>query len=487
MMKENEKLFSDHTAQPIVSGLLDLRNYSLDLISAVRVDPDRELARCAAPEGLILDYFLKHKVVRRWIGTCVGHPRFSQLEDDHIVVDRNQCLKVEATNHRRRLSELKGNVFHLPPPIDGSAWASVKCFLGHNQSLVNHYIVPVRTAKHTGNRSSETPYNVIMIQLDGVSHRQFSQLFEKTMGVMRQLKRGKLLQFRHLWANGLNSPPNMLRLICGDKNCKRDLILRHFRQNGFATLWAQEYTYGKLGFPFGNRGYEFVDHILGGTYFNMWGGNIVELYNHGKGAYGCAYDEHMIDKLLGYVDKFLRLDAGDPPPSHVGGAGGAGRGHAGIVIPMTAHTSERLQAAVMDEPLARLLRRWDEDGTLATTWMIVTSDHGIHGSPVNEFWAGEYEHRNPALFLIVPEAYAADAHLMGNLKHNRDRMVTMYDLYTTMRDLATHQTLGRMTRKWYPAGWGHSLLSDRIPANRTCRGAGIPTAWCNCWVRGGTE
>jgi hypothetical protein len=109
--------------------------------------------------------------------------------------------------------------------------------------LVCGDIVPVWTASHAGNGSSETPRSVMMIPLDGVSRRQFSQLFEKTVGgVLRQLKRGKPLQFRHLWANGFNSAPNMLRMVCGDSDCAEDLILRHFRQNCFATLWAQEYT-----------------------------------------------------------------------------------------------------------------------------------------------------------------------------------------------------------------------------------------------------
>jgi hypothetical protein len=110
------------------------------------------------------------------------------------------------------------------------------------------------------------------------------------------------------------------------------------------------------------------------------------------------------------------------------------------------------------------------------------SDHGIHrrdGSPTNEFWAGEYEHRNPALFVIVPEAYVGNAALMGNLLHNRGRMVSHLDTYRTLRDLAAPETLGRAAA----AAEGRSLLSHRIPADRTCRDAGIREKWCNCWAR----
>ena len=98
---------------------------------------------------------------------------------------------------------------------------------------------------------------------------------------------------------------------------------------------------------------------------------------------------------------------------------------------------------------------------------------------MNEFWAGEYEHRNPALFLIAPEAHAGDAALMANLAHNRGQMVSLYDVYITLQDLAAHETLGRAAA----AAEGYSLLSHRIPANRTCRAASIPREWCNCWRR----
>jgi hypothetical protein len=58
-------------------------------------------------------------------------------------------------------------------------------------------------------------------------------------------------------------------------------------------------------------------------------------------------------------------------------------------------------------------------------------------------------------------------------------MVTVYDMYATMRDLAAHQTLGRMARTRYPYGWGHSLLSDRNPCEPDLPGA------CWAWAKSG--
>ena len=63
---------------------------------------------------------------------------------------------------------------------------------------------------------------------------------------------------------------------------------------------------------------------------------------------------------------------------------------------------------------------------------------------VSEFWAGEYEHRNPALFIVAPNiARSTSGQMVHNLWANRERLVSHFDVFRTLEDLAHHETVGR--------------------------------------------
>ena len=59
----------------------------------------------------------------------------------------------------------------------------------------------------------------------------------------------------------------------------------------------------------------------------------------------------------------------------------------------------------MDSELAKFFKQWSKSGIMDNTIFVIVADHGIHGSPVNVFLAGEYEHRNPVFEMVVPNAF----------------------------------------------------------------------------------
>ena len=118
------------------------------------------------------------------------------------------------------------------------------------------------------------------------------------------------------------------------------------------------------------------------------------------------------------------------------------------------------------------------------TAVVLMSDHGFHWRKkttafngirrsgefkpgFNEFLAGEWEHRNPVLNIIIPSDHDA-----RTLRRNAARFVTHRDVHATVMGLIGGQTQN-----------GTNLLTRDLPELRSCAEAGIPAEWCNCFVR----
>jgi len=108
---------------------------------------------------------------------------------------------------------------------------------------------------------------------------------------------------------------------------------------------------------------------------------------------------------------------------------------------------------------------------------LIIGDHGMrYGKSAYQTY-GTYEHRLPALFLVAPlSSVRGKAKL--NLEINQQRLVTVWDIYETLKDfplpyLRVPRTPTRRSKT------GLSMQSE-IPAGRTCQHAGIPLELCQC-------
>lgn len=386
-----------------------------------------------------------------------------------IYIDKCQHVEysIEKNKGYTKLTNAKSININWPAN-HGTKWVYAKCMdnqrSGHAE--FNHLIYPTMVNKQL----KEDRTNVVVLQIDGMSHRQYQSLYTETQTVLKSLN-SRTFSFKNYWANGYNSPPNMKRMYCDDKSCDSSHILKHFQQAGFETSWILEYTYGLMGYPFDSSGSRYVDKLFAGNYYNKnWKSDLTDMVG------GFAWDEYCYMKSLRYLDLFLR-DNGLQKNSKTGS-------HAAIVVPNVAHSSERIRAKQMDQVLAKLLRDWDRDGIMDNTIFCIVSDHGIHGSPINIFLAGEFEHRNPVFEMIVPKSFLQKhPNVETYLKHNTNAIITHFDFYKSIASLANVQT-------WRPAAGTnkkateqkkYNIFMDRIPVTRTCQKAGIPDEWCNCW------
>lgn len=63
-------------------------------------------------------------------------------------------------------------------------------------------------------------------------------------------------------------------------------------------------------------------------------------------------------------------------------------------------------------------------------------DHGIRFGSIRNTKQGELEDNNPAMLVVVPEHLRYNTQLMENLRNNSRNLVTHYDTYATMLNIA---------------------------------------------------
>jgi hypothetical protein len=274
----------------------------------------------------------------------------------------------------------------------------------------------------------------------------------------------------------------------------------------FKTWWGYEYPGGKLGYPFGDSFAQYTDHLgIAGEYQkSMFGSDNIKLYSYrinkgragrsGEAAHagippGCVYQRSSINNQLQYMDEMMMTYKPKGPDNN--------GGRLMVFDSGLAHADNYLSVKTADAPLADFFKRVDarssesDSAGMDNTFFFVLSDHGLHGTPLNQWWAGEYEHRNPVWRVLVPNKYLAKFPKVGEvLKANAAKLVSHRDTYCTLKALAVanvgalHKMLGTADASAEQPNRGvdgcYNVLTEVIP-DRSCEDAGIPKEWCNCW------
>ena len=133
--------------------------------------------------------------------------------------------------------------------------------------------------------------------------------------------------------------------------------------------------------------------------------------------------------------------------------------------------------------LMALLKDLKSNGHLNNTLVILMGDHGLRFGPVRTQVQGKLEERLPLLSILTPPWFQSKyPKIMENLKANRERLTSWFDLYATFRHVLSypHSPEG-LTR-------GLSLFS-KVPKTRTCKDAGTTEHFCPClqWVTVGVD
>lgn len=134
----------------------------------------------------------------------------------------------------------------------------------------------------------------------------------------------------------------------------------------------------------------------------------------------------------------------------------------------------------LDKDLHRFLWQMKQQNFLNNTLLIIMSDHGARYSNVRNTVQGKLEERLPFMSFVFPAWFKNKyPYFTNNLKGNREKLVTPFDVHETLLDLLD---TSRMYEPVDTSTRGISLLQS-VPLNRTCRSAGIAMHWCSCLTR----
>ncbi|KAK6111077.1 hypothetical protein QQG55_42215 [Brugia pahangi] len=137
---------------------------------------------------------------------------------------------------------------------------------------------------------------------------------------------------------------------------------------------------------------------------------------------------------------------------------------------------------VADEDTMLNLKKLKESGTLDNALVIVMADHGHRFAKFRATHQGQLEERLPFFSLSLPKKFRESDKgrtAWRNLKANKARLVTPFDIHATLLDILhwpTEQELNTMGDAKF-----RSLSVFRpIPPSRTCEEADVEPHWCTC-------
>ena len=132
-----------------------------------------------------------------------------------------------------------------------------------------------------------------------------------------------------------------------------------------------------------------------------------------------------------------------------------------------------------DNPLLNFLQWLKSDGHLKNAILMFMSDHGYRLGGASTTPIGRLESTNPILRLYVPDTLKKKYNWMhANLLYNRDKLVTVHDIYPSLLDIMDVNVTDAKPEEISSVHLRPRRLFRKIPFNRTCEDAGIPTIFC---------
>lgn len=140
--------------------------------------------------------------------------------------------------------------------------------------------------------------------------------------------------------------------------------------------------------------------------------------------------------------------------------------------------SEFNKSQVVDDDLLSFLKLLKEEKHLENTLLVILGDHGKSYGPLRSTIAGKLEESLPYLSLAFPAGFKTRySRLMANLKTNRNRLTTAFDVHKTLMTLldinstqvrAVNQNIIPMLPEFYVSWNSVDNISCKI-TEKACR------------------
>lgn len=369
-----------------------------------------------------------------------------------------------------------------------------------NKKIYEQYFVftPKKEFTYTRNNpfkpelDNKNKYNIIMLGMGSMSRQNFYRTMPKTL---EQLKKWDAIELKGYNTVARDTFENMMPVLVGmntteiQTTCWKDpwssldncpYIWERFKDMGYYTALVEDTS--KLGmFNQWKRGFQGspTDYYLHPFIHETETLNKREngkMYKKNAKINNvvspCMGDKYYYEFLINYIRRLTRT---------------LNKSKLFGLFWETSLSHDNLNDPVlMDKAYFHLINKMNSSGYLNETILILLSDHGMDSGKILYTKQGQIEQRLPFVFILMPPSFRAQYQLAyHNLKVNKERLTTPFDLHETLVDLidmsaSTEKEIIKRTTEFYTHNRGISLFLP-IPKNRTCDMAGIKGLWCACY------
>lgn len=351
-----------------------------------------------------------------------------------------------------------------------------------NETIYTDYFAFPRINK--GRHKEDNTVSVALIGFDSVSRLNLHRQMPRTVAFLKE----KVISVEMLGYNkvGDNTFPNMIPVLTGltEEEIKRTcwqqenifdnctFIWEKYKESNFSTgyyedaSWMGLFNYQKYGFR--KQPTDFYGQIFSLTAEKELGSD------KRLNAQLCIGNRMVLSVLL---DNAYRYFIGSKETLTWSMFWTSSLTHDFLNLPRLA-----------DLPFVEFMEILLNNDIFNSTILIFMSDHGIRWGGIRSTYQGYMEERLPFLFISFPKWFRNKYQLAtSNLKANRRRLTTHFDLHETLLDLIDLSNIQdeviieRTNNLNHNARRGISLFLP-IPENRTCDDAGITENWCTCYT-----
>ncbi|KAH8303811.1 hypothetical protein KR018_008186 [Drosophila ironensis] len=329
--------------------------------------------------------------------------------------------------------------------------------------------------------SEDLKPSVIIMGLDSTSRMNFRRTMPK---VLKHVSQEGWFEMEGYNKVGDNTLPNILAVLAGtsrekaDKKCNLkhrgcldevDFIWKRYKSHGYTTAYAEDcefmstFNYLLPGFH-----HEPVDYYL--RPFLLASEELNKVYSYLRKGYCVGRHlsfRYVWDFGLQFVRRFLQR-----APMF------------GILWTNSFTHDIENGASALDDLIEKYLDTFQQAGLFNSSVVIFMSDHGYRFTPLRMKESGYLEERLPVVYIYVPPWFRQRyPQFVENLKTNRNRLSSNYDLHMTLHHLLqlNAASMSDFDRK-HQAVMCKSCQSlfFELPFNRSCEDAGITEKWCTC-------
>ncbi|XP_017074739.2 uncharacterized protein LOC108110262 [Drosophila eugracilis] len=328
----------------------------------------------------------------------------------------------------------------------------------------------------TSDSNSEKRPSVLLWGIDSISR----MTLERTMPRMYEYLLGQhWYELQGYNKMGDNTFPNLMAVLTGFNKssaygqCHPDkvggldacpFIWKDFKAKGYTTAFAEDWSQYST-FEYSKRGFFHMPTDVYGRPLILAAEKELKITHHSNMPY-CLGRKPSSEYIYDLGVQFTRINRNST--------------FFGMFWTNTFSHNDFSMPSAMDNKMVEYMRTLDRNGVMDNTIIIFFSDHGSRFGPLRKLDSGFVEERLPFIYIRLPrwirEKYPK---IVRNLKVNRNRLTSPYDIHATLRHILELNTLPEELPRPNGCPTCHSVFEE-IPWSRNCSQAGIEEHWCAC-------